>query len=81
MAESGDAMTGTVDWYNSERNFGFIDGNDGESYFVHLNEILSWPKNRGYKHLRSGDRVSFQAGPARKEKDRPQALGVVVVEE
>ena len=79
MTEPGHKMKGTVDWYSSERNFGFINGEDGESYFVHLNEIKSYPKTRGHRHLRSGDRVCFEVGEPTGENKRPQALDVTVI--
>ena len=79
MTKPGHKMTGKVKWYNSERNFGFIDGRDGESYFVHLNEIKSYPKNRGHIHLRSGDRVRFEVGEPTGDNKQPQALDVMVI--
>lgn len=72
-------MTGKVKWYEGELNYGFIDGDDGESYFVHLHDIACWPKSRrSYKHLRHDDRVQFEVGPPAGENNQPHALNVEV---
>lgn len=78
MAEAGDRIAGTVEWFSSERNYGFITGSDGESYFVHYNEIVCWPETRSHKHLRRSDEVHFLVGPRAGRGDQPQALDVEV---
>jgi len=46
-------MEGTVKWYNDMKGFGFIEGEDGNDYFVH-NTAIS-----GGDRLRDGDAVTF----------------------
>ena len=48
-------MTGTVKWFNSERGFGFITGDDGVDAFAHYSKILS----EGFKTLEEGQKVSY----------------------
>ncbi|WP_017416437.1 MULTISPECIES: cold-shock protein [Clostridium] len=48
-------MTGTVKWFNSEKGFGFITGEDGNDVFAHFSQI----KSEGYKSLEEGQKVSF----------------------
>lgn len=47
---------GTVETYNLLRGYGFINGSDGERYFVHWRFI----EGTGYKFLRSGEEVEFE---------------------
>ncbi len=49
-------MTGTVKWFNAEKGFGFITGEDGKDVFVHFSAIAM----DGYKTLAEGDQVSFE---------------------
>lgn len=46
-------MEGTVKWYNDTKGFGFIEGEDGNDYFVHNTAI------QGGARLRDGDAVTF----------------------
>lgn len=50
-------MTGTVKWFNSEKGFGFITGEDGNDAFAHFSQINS----DGYKSLEEGQKVSYEA--------------------
>ncbi|MBN2517457.1 MAG: cold shock domain-containing protein [Candidatus Altiarchaeota archaeon] len=47
-------MNGTVKWFNERKGYGFIEGEDGNDYFVHADAVKS-----GY--LKDGDAVSFDA--------------------
>ena len=48
-------MNGTVKWFNSEKGFGFITGEDGKDVFAHFSQINS----EGYKTLEEGQKVSY----------------------
>ena len=47
---------GVVKEYNPEKGFGFIIGEDGEDYFVHVSGLREHLKGKG---LRVGQNVSF----------------------
>lgn len=44
---------GKVKFYNRSKNYGFITGDDGKDYFVHVSGIANGA------HIKDGDRVSF----------------------
>lgn len=48
-------MEGTVKFFDEIKNFGFINGDDGKSYFVHASALKEGV------NIREGDRVSFTA--------------------
>ena len=61
-------MNGTVKWFNSEKGFGFITGDDGRDVFAHFSQI----NVDGFKTLDEGQKVSFEVaqgpkGPQAKE--------------
>ena len=47
---------GTVKKYDRLKGFGFITGQDGEDYFVHVSGLKEYLKDSG---LRAGQNVSF----------------------
>ena len=49
-------MNGTVKWFNSEKGFGFITGEDGNDVFAHFSQI----EVDGYKSLEEGQEVTFE---------------------
>jgi cold shock CspA family protein len=53
-------MEGSVKFYNRKKGFGFVSGDDGTDYFVHVSAL---PEG---VFLRDGDRVSFD--PAEGER-------------
>ncbi len=61
--------TGTVKWFNAEKGFGFITGDDGQDVFVHYSAI----EMAGYRVLEEGQSVSFEVGSGTKG---PQAEAV-----
>lgn len=51
-------MTGTVKWFNAGKGYGFISNDEGgEDIFVHFSAI----QTEGFKTLREGQKVSFEA--------------------
>ncbi len=52
--------TGTVKWFNNAKGFGFIVSPDfEEDLFVHYSAIVT----EGYKSLKTGQSVQFEASP------------------
>lgn len=47
---------GIIKWFNNEKGYGFINGNNNEDIFVHYTAI----KIDGYRTLQEGQEVSFQ---------------------
>lgn len=56
-------QNGSVKWFNEAKGFGFIES-DGSDYFVHFKEI----QGTGFKTLKEGDKVSFEAASSSKGK-------------
>lgn len=48
--------TGVVKWFNDEKGFGFITGDDGSDVFVHYSAIKEEGKR---KDLSEGQQVSY----------------------
>ena len=47
---------GTVKWFNAEKGYGFITGEDGADVFVHFSAI----QDEGFKTLSEGQSVEFE---------------------
>ena len=62
-------MTGQVKWFNAEKGFGVIEGEDGKDVFVHFSAITM----DGYKTLDEGVAVEFDVIEGAKG---PQAVDV-----
>lgn len=65
-------MNGTVKWFNSDKGFGFITGDDGRDVFAHYSQINS----DGFRTLEEGQQVSFEVAQGAKG---PQAENITVV--
>lgn len=64
--------TGKVKWFNAEKGYGFITGEDGKDIFVHYTSINA----EGYRSLEDGQAVSYEIV----DGDRgPQASEVTVL--
>ena len=46
-------MNGTVKWYNVKKGYGFVNGEDGQDYFIHFTAIP-----QGIK-IYENDKVTF----------------------
>ena len=60
---------GTVKWFNKDKGFGFITGEDGKDYFVHFSGIAG----EGFKSLDEGQAVTFDIADGQKG---PMAVNV-----
>ncbi|OHW61650.1 cold shock protein 2 [Andreesenia angusta] len=65
-------MNGTVKWFNSEKGFGFITGEDGADVFAHFSQI----NKEGFKTLEEGQAVSFDLVQGAKG---PQAENINII--
>jgi len=65
-------MNGTVKWFNAEKGFGFITGEDGNDVFSHFSQI----QGSGYKSLEEGQNVSYDVVKGPKG---PQAENINVI--
>ena len=61
---------GTVKWFNAEKGYGFITGEDGADVFVHFSAI----QEDGFKSLTEGQEVEFDIVEGARG---PQAANVV----
>jgi CspA family cold shock protein len=68
---------GEVTWFNDQKGFGFITGDDGMDVFVHYTEIV----RDGFQTLETGERVTYgvtdeEVGPkavdVRLKEDKPK---------
>ncbi len=65
--------TGTVKWFNDDKGYGFITPDEGgNDLFVHHSNI----QMGGFKSLKDGQRVQFEAA---KGKKGPEAQNVVAL--
>jgi len=65
-------MNGTVKWFNAEKGYGFITGEDGVDVFAHFSQI----QKSGFKSLEEGEKVTFDVANGPKG---PQAENIVSV--
>ncbi len=65
-------MNGIVKWFNGEKGYGFITGDDGTDVFAHFSQINS----EGYKSLQEGQKVSYDVTNGPKG---PQAENIMLI--
>ncbi|MBP3851815.1 MAG: cold shock domain-containing protein [Erysipelotrichaceae bacterium] len=65
---------GKVKWFNDQKGYGFITGEDGKDIFVHYSSINA----DGFKTLQEGQTVTFDLIDSDRGK---QANNVTVVDE
>lgn len=63
-------MRGTVNWFNSQKGYGFLKTEDGKDVFVHHSNIIM----DGFRTLDENDIVSFDIGIS--NDGREQAVNV-----
>ena len=68
-------MTGKVKWFNNQRGYGFISGDDGKEVFVHWTGIVS---DKKFKSIAEGQTVEFEITDGEKGK---QAVNVTVIDD
>ena len=51
------SQSGVVKWFNNSKGYGFLTDDNGADVFVHFSAIQS----EGYKTLKQGDSVEFDA--------------------
>jgi CspA family cold shock protein len=64
-------MNGTVKWFNADKGFGFITGEDGTDVFAHFSQI----NIDGFKTLEEGQKVTFDVVEGQKG---PQAENIEI---
>ena len=71
------AETGTVKFFNTDKGYGFIKPDNGESdIFVHISAV----KDSGLETLLENQKISFNTEPDRRGKG-PKAVNLAVVVE
>ena len=63
---------GTVKWFNNQKGFGFITGEDGKDVFVHFSGL----NMEGFKTLEEGQNVEYDVTEG---ENGPQATNVTAI--
>ena len=65
---------GTVKWFNTQKGYGFINPDEGESdVFVHITAV----QNSGLNGLNEGQKVTYELEEQRNDKMAAVGLGLV----
>eukprot|EP00930_Biecheleria_cincta_P102938 TRINITY_DN947_c0_g1_i1.p1 TRINITY_DN947_c0_g1~~TRINITY_DN947_c0_g1_i1.p1 ORF type:complete len:198 (-),score=64.69 TRINITY_DN947_c0_g1_i1:305-850(-) len=67
---AGGNTQGTVKWFNEMKGYGFINTDDGQSHFMHANDISGGTPQEG-------DKVWFDIVPGEKDASKTAAKNVV----
>ncbi|MBU3197183.1 cold-shock protein [Clostridium algidicarnis] len=67
------SMTGIVKWFDAEKGYGFISGNDGKDLFLHHSKVKDQSNS---KNIHEGQEVAFDVAEGEKG---PQAINVEIV--
>ena len=62
-------LKGTVKWFNQDKGFGFITGEDGKEVFAHYSQI----QKDGFKSLDENEEVTYEVTQGQKG---PQASNI-----
>ncbi len=62
-------VTGTVEWFDGSKGFGYIQADGWDKVFVHYSAITA----NGIRNLRAGDQVEFSV------REGPRGLEAVAV--
>ena len=66
--------TGTVEWFNSTKGFGFIEPEDGSGdAFVHISAV----ERAGLSTLNEGQKVSYELQPGKNGKSSAEDLSII----
>ena len=68
--------SGTVNWFNAEKGYGFISNDEGgDDVFVHFSSIMV----DGFKTLNEGQKVTFDVEADPKNSSKMRAVNVHIV--
>ena len=66
-------MRAATKWFNAQKGYGFITGEDGADVFVHFSAIVG----EGFKTLEEGQKVTFDTEQDPKNSKKLRAVNVV----
>lgn len=70
---------GLVEWFDTKKGYGFINGTDGEKYFVHHSRIVGNNNNNTkFKYLLKGEHVEFDVKGYHKKSENSKYVAANV---